>query len=83
MRYGWAGWRKPAGLLTNDPRATKWSSDSMVAPLATGAFGMRNAVASSRTSAPVRSATQEYSSSAFSLACSVIDSGDSSSIQSS
>src|SRR5947209_5740231 len=55
MRYGTRGCRKrPDSDGPNTPRATNCSKDVTVSPLRTGPAGMRQADASSRTSADVR-----------------------------
>ena len=67
-RYGPAGCRNSSrGLRRNTPRSRKCSSSVTVAPLLTGALGMRKAVARSLMSATVRSAIHSRSCGAYRL----------------
>ena len=52
-RDGRAGRSRRGGSSRKTPRSTKWSRPATLAPLATGAFGIRNAVARSLISSTV------------------------------
>ena len=82
-RYGPAGCRNSsAGLRRNTPRSRMCSSSVTVAPLLTGALGMRKAVARSLMSATVRSAIHSRSCGAYRWVSSPMRTGAAGSIHS-